>query len=141
MQVLSSPGAFKRLLAHFALHVLPMQALATAAPAKLSTEADHVGSQVVDNSGPTTAVAPLLGWVLPKRLARRAVTRQLLKRQVRSCAAAHEAQMHGRAWLLRQRSAFDLKQFPSAASVPLRLAVRGELQALWQQALLRCRKA
>jgi ribonuclease P protein component len=118
--------------------------------ASLSTElstapATHSGTDVDDSqeSGPTalvetpTPAAGLdrwLGLVVPKRHSKRAVTRTLLKRQIRSVAAACAPQLEPGLWVVRQRSPFDPKQFPSAASDALKDAARAELRALFERA-------
>jgi ribonuclease P protein component len=56
-----------------------------------------------------------LGLVVPKRHAKRAVTRTLVKRQIRNVAAACAPQLEPGLWVVRQRSPFDPKQFPSCA--------------------------
>jgi len=70
-----------------------------------------------------------LGVVVPKRHAKRSVTRSLLKRQIRAAFADH-AQLPPGMWVVRLRSPFDRKLFPSAASDALRLAAHGELAQL-----------
>lgn len=74
-----------------------------------------------------------LGLVVPKRHARRSVTRQLIRRQMR--AAVCRRPLHAGQWLLRLRAGFDPRRYPSAASQALRLAVRGELDALFERVL------
>ena len=76
-----------------------------------------------------------LGLVVPKRHARRAVTRTLVKRQIRNVAAACAPQLEPGLWVVRQRSPFDPKQFPSAASDALKEAARSELRALFDRAV------
>ena len=71
-----------------------------------------------------------LGVVLPKRLARRAVTRTLLKRQIRSALGAREKALPGGLWVVRLRAPFDRAQFVSAASDALRRSAREELVQL-----------
>jgi ribonuclease P protein component len=71
-----------------------------------------------------------LGMVVPKRHARRAVTRTLLKRQIRGAVARHAALLSPGLWVVRMRSGFERDRFPSAASDALRLAVQGELERL-----------
>lgn len=72
-----------------------------------------------------------LGAVLPKRLARRAVTRNLLRRQIRAAVERHLATLPPGLWLVRLRAGFDRASFVSAASETLRCAARAELdQAL-----------
>jgi ribonuclease P protein component len=75
-----------------------------------------------------------LGVVIPKRQARRAVTRNLLKRQVRSVFAQHEPRLPGGLWLVRLRQGFGKADFASAASQPMRVAVRRELEGLFAPA-------
>jgi ribonuclease P protein component len=75
-----------------------------------------------------------LGLVVPKRHARRAVTRTLVKRQIRNVAAACACQLEPGLWVVRQRSPFDPAQFPSAASDALKEAARTELRALFERA-------
>ena len=71
-----------------------------------------------------------IGAVVPKRHARRAVTRSLLKRQIYAAAARHRDQLEPGLWIVRLRSPFERAQFPSATSPALRLSVRNELDAL-----------
>jgi ribonuclease P protein component len=77
----------------------------------------------------------MLGAVVPKRHARRAVTRSLLKRQIRVCLtsraeACPQAWPPG-IWVVRLRAPFDRAQFPSAGSGALRSAARAELDAVF----------
>ena len=75
-----------------------------------------------------------LGALVPKRWAKRAVTRNTIKRQIYHVSQLFETQLAPGAHVVRLRSAFDSKQFPSATSAPLRAAVRQELFALFNQA-------
>jgi ribonuclease P protein component len=84
--------------------------------------------------GGFTGLDRWLGLVVPKRHARRAVTRTLVKRQIRNVAAACAARLEPGLWVVRQRSPFDPKQFPSAASDALKEAARAELRALFERA-------
>lgn len=70
-----------------------------------------------------------LGLVVPKRHARRSVTRQLIRRQMRAAVARRP--LPAGDWLLRLRSGFDPARYPSAASAALRAAVRSELDQLF----------
>ena len=65
-----------------------------------------------------------LGAMTPKRWARRAVTRNAIKRQIYAVAAALEPQLPPDAHVVRLRAAFDRKQFLSASSDALKQAVR-----------------
>jgi ribonuclease P protein component len=71
-----------------------------------------------------------LGTVVPKRHARRAVTRNLLKRQMRAVLADHADRLPAGLWVLRLKAPFDPRQFPSAASRPLQVSARAELAQL-----------
>jgi ribonuclease P protein component len=78
-----------------------------------------------------------LGLVVPKRHAKRSVTRQLLKRQMRAAVLEQQARPHPLShglWVLRLRAAFDVSQFPSAASGALATEARHELRQLLQRA-------
>lgn len=70
---------------------------------------------------------------MPKRHARRSVTRSLLKRQVRGAFQRAENHLPAGLWLVRLRQPFAVKQFPSAASGALSLAARRELDELLTQ--------
>jgi ribonuclease P protein component len=74
------------------------------------------------------------GWVVPKRHARRAVTRNLIRRQLREALRRHADRLDGGLWLLRLRAAFDTAHFQSAASPALRQAVRAEIDGLLARA-------
>ncbi len=80
----------------------------------------------VDNL-PTTQ---WLGCIVPKRQARRAVTRNLLKRQMRECFHRHAATLPKGLWLLRLHAGFVLRDYPSARSDLLALSARAELERL-----------
>lgn len=79
------------------------------------------------------APGPWLGVVVPRRWARRAVTRNAIKRQVRAVAALHPPPAG--AWVVRLKRAWPTSEFPSATSAPLRRAVRAELLQLLAQRL------
>ena len=78
-----------------------------------------------------------LGLVVPKRHAKRAVTRTLIKRQMRAVMQAHAVHLTSGLWVLRLRAPFDRKVFISAASEHLRGAVHDELTLLVQRAAAR----
>ncbi len=102
--------------AHFALHRL---ALGQAAPAQAGSPALFPVPQ------------PWIGAVVPKRWARRAVTRNTLKRQIYTVAQDHAERLRVAAHVVRLRTGFDRQQFPSATSPALRQAARAELQQLF----------
>ncbi len=75
-----------------------------------------------------------LGSVIPKRHARRSVTRNLLRRQIRAVMADQLERLPPGLWLVRLRSPFARQDFPSAASGALRQAARAELVQLFDRA-------
>ena len=74
-----------------------------------------------------------LGAMVPKRWAKRAVTRNAIKRQIYNVSADFEPLLNERAHLVRLRAAFDRSQFVSASSDVLKAAVRAELQQLFSR--------
>jgi ribonuclease P protein component len=75
-----------------------------------------------------------LGALVPKRWARRAVTRNSIRRQIYAVSSAHAATLPAAAHVVRLRAGFDRQQFVSATSSLLKQAVRGELQQLFARA-------
>jgi ribonuclease P protein component len=75
-----------------------------------------------------------LGAMVPKRWARRAVTRNAIKRQIYGVSAAPDTVLPSAAHVVRLRAGFDRKEFVSASSDKLKAAVRAELQQLMQRA-------
>jgi ribonuclease P protein component len=81
-----------------------------------------------------------LGMVIPKKQAKRAVTRNLVRRQMREAAGrflrsgVSPTGTDG-LWLLRLKQGFSHSEFPSADSLPLRRLVRQELDQLFLKAL------
>lgn len=128
--------------AHFAMHHL--FAVASSPPVRvegthvdgLSTTSGTTGGAPVDDSA-ETALPPgsqWLGAVVPKRHARRAVTRSLLKRQIYAAGERHRGRIGSGLWVVRQRAPFDRVQFPSAASDALKQIARAELDSLFEAA-------
>ena len=78
-----------------------------------------------------------MGAVLPKRWAKRAVTRNAIKRQIYRVSTDVESALPVAAYVVRLRSGFDRTQFVSATSEALQTAVRRELQQLFERALER----
>lgn len=75
-----------------------------------------------------------LGAVIPKRWAKRAVTRNMIKRQIFTLMAQPQLDMPpptpGFAYVVRLRAEFDKSHFMSASSKLLKTAVRDELAQL-----------
>jgi ribonuclease P protein component len=124
--------------AHFAVHHLAAQPTASARPgsgaaaAELSTIVGPAGALSVDDST-DAGLAPGDAWVgavVPKRHARRAVTRSLIKRQIYAAAERHRDRLAPGLWIVRLRLPFDRSHFVSAASQALRADARRELESL-----------
>lgn len=76
--------------------------------------------------------ASRIGAVVPKRWARKAVTRNLIKRQIYAMSREEWALLPDADRVIRLRKSFDSQRFVSASSITLRLAVRTELHQLLQ---------
>jgi ribonuclease P protein component len=138
--------------AHFAVHHVaavprpPARAAKRTGVAKLSTAVDEPVEMSVDDllrAGPEPRRAKgtlWMGTVVPKRHARRAVTRNLLKRQIRSVAVERQHELPGGLWVVRLRAPIE-HTFVSAASTLLRDAVRGELERALEAAVRALRPA
>ncbi len=72
-----------------------------------------------------------IGAMVPKRWARRAVTRNLVKRQIYSLAENHFPGDQAWAYVVRLRQGFAIKQFSSGSSLALKQAVKEQLLALF----------
>lgn len=145
--------------AHFALHRLVLGADGTAttggavvvsgeAGAALATPVTKAPATAVkaasESTGPGFTPQALfavpdvwLGAMVPKRWARRAVTRNAIKRQIYTVGATFEERLPQAAHVVRLRSTFDRKQFISATSDQLKQAVRAELLQLFGHAARR----
>lgn len=147
---LQRPVDFERVLgrqsrarsAHFALHHLSADPAPSAwhaarlrtAQAELSTGESQPVHNPVEHDPPAAPQGCWVGIVVPKRHAKRSVTRQLLKRQIRAAFAERPGMPPG-LWVVRLRSPFDRQKFPSAASDALRQAARAELAQLLDKAM------
>lgn len=78
-----------------------------------------------------------MGAMVPKRWAKRAVTRNAIKRQIYSVSTEFESVLPVAAHVVRLRLGFDRKQFISATSDELKASVRLELQQLFARAAAR----
>ena len=122
---------------HFAVHHLsasplrPQRLVKQAVENELSTGPAPICPQPVDDC----LADWWLGCVVPKRHAKRAVTRSLLKRQVRGAFERHESGLPQGIWLVRLRQGYPVSAFPSARSPALQLAARIELDQLFTRAL------
>ncbi len=108
-------------------------AMAGAPVAKTPHFALHRGALDVHSSAGRALFSAADAWVgvvLPKRWARRAVTRNAIRRQIYELSRLHADALPHAAWVVRLRSEFSRKQFVSATSEPLKRAVRAELEQL-----------
>jgi ribonuclease P protein component len=122
---------------HFSVHHLAgSPSLAKPRSGKLSTIAAEASAAAVDDlpSFDDSGSRSWVGAVVPKRHAKRAVTRSLLKRQIYAAAERHRERLAPGLWIVRLRSPFDRSQFRSAASDVLRRGARAELEALLEAA-------
>jgi ribonuclease P protein component len=138
--VLASP--IRARSAHFAAHHLAQapepskRALARSVVSMLSTDDPDACAQPVEDPRPPQP-APMRWWfaaVVPKRHARKAATRNLLRRQIRGALLTHRDSLARGIWLVRLRAPFDARAFRSATSVALRIAARHELDGLLMRA-------
>jgi ribonuclease P protein component len=74
-----------------------------------------------------------VGAVLPKRLARRAVTRNALKRQIYNVMTVFESRLPVGDHVVRLRAPFDRTLFVSATSTQLKRVARLELEQLLER--------
>lgn len=124
---------------HFAVPSLERKVKNTASAAQLSTAQPPEVAEPVDECGHEHLVWRL-GLVLPKRMARRSVTRSLIKHQARELWRLHAPALHAAGWIsaqqpvgnwvLRLKAPWPKTEFPSAASEPLKQVVRTELLAM-----------
>lgn len=137
MQRLKSRPQFEAVLsgntvsrtAHFALHRIGLPA-AGQLPDRITAGPGSARPQAL------FAVQDVwIGAVVPKRWAKRAVTRNAIKRQIYNVSASLESRLPAAAHVVRLRSGFDSRLFRSATSDALKQAVRAELQQLFASAI------
>lgn len=107
--------------AHFALH-------------RCGLTASTVVSGNLQSSPLFSSEGVWLGAMVPKRWAKRAVTRNTIKRQIYGVSQSFEMSLAQQAHVVRLRATFDRTQFLSATSDLLKSAVREELQQLFSRA-------
>lgn len=107
--------------AHFALHGCTLPHKASAQQPQGQERAQALFS----------CVDIWMGAMVPKRWAKRAATRNLIKRQIYTLSAEHAHAFAQGAHVVRLRSGFGTQHFPSASSSALKLAVRQELLQLF----------
>jgi len=114
--------------------------------AKTPNFALHLRSEPTNASPQTPAHSPdqaalfepqaaSLGAMVPKRWARKAVTRNLVKRQIYAVAQEHLPDQPPHAYVVRLRQPFAAQKFRSAASGALKQEVRSQLLTLLNRPL------
>jgi ribonuclease P protein component len=146
---------------HFAVPSLARKGKAARAAAlaasQLSTgQGEPLGEPVEECDLGSLSLAPSpmvwrLGLVVPKRMARRSVTRSLIKHQARELWRLHAPALLEAGWIspeqpvgnwvLRLKAPWPKTEFPSAASEPLKQLVRAELLAMLAHCAKGARKA
>jgi ribonuclease P protein component len=120
---------------HFALHRVALQqnAESKTAPQAVAQAASTVSADASQSlSKPLFAVQDTwLGVIVPKRWAKRAVTRNTIKRQIYAVSTDSSCHLPIAAHVVRLRAGFDRAEFISATSDKLKIAVRAELQHLF----------
>lgn len=74
-----------------------------------------------------------MGAIVPKRWAKRAVTRNAIKRQIYNVSTDLKSALPVAAHVVRLRAGFDRGQFKSATSDGLKKAVRAEIELLFSK--------
>jgi ribonuclease P protein component len=137
VRVLAQPAAVGN--RYFALHGLAVKprtsVKAGTVASNLSTSDAQLSTVPVNKASTVKAQAVdghqlWLGVIVPKRFARRAVTRTLVKRQIRYGVGRYAHTLPPGLWVVRLRAGFDQTGFASAASQALRAAVRREVEHL-----------
>lgn len=116
---------------HFALHCVPLPLVMLRDTAITTEPAVSEGTLLF----PVRSV--WVGAMVPKRWAKRAVTRNAIKRQIYNVSLEFEAALPVAAHVVRLRSGFDKSHFVSATSEALKSAVNQELRQLFDRALVR----
>lgn len=90
----------------------------------------HMAPTEALNLSPAGAARPIIGVICPKRWAKRAVTRNTIKRQIYAVTNELADQLPAACLVLRLAAGFSRDEFTSATSLKLKMAVRQELQGL-----------
>ena len=137
-QVLNAPPRARS--AHFVVHHLPRRPSAGKVGVPIRGAADLLTADTPELSlsvDESSLTGLWLGLVVPKRHAKRAVTRTLLKRRIRAAVATTAASLAPGLWVVRLRTPFDRGEFISAASDRLDRVATDELSTLMAAAAAR----
>ncbi|WP_310614173.1 ribonuclease P protein component [Limnohabitans sp.] len=119
-QAVMSAGSVAR-TPHFVLHQWQP-------PAKASTGSGFEETPTLFVDG-----VLMMGALTPKRWAKRAVTRNLIRRQIHAVSREFEKGLTPTAYVVRLRAAFNPSSFVSASSDVLKQTVREELKQLFSR--------
>jgi ribonuclease P protein component len=119
-QAVMSAGSVAR-TPHFVLHQWQP-------PAKASTGSGFEETPTLFVDG-----VLMMGALTPKRWAKRAVTRNLIRRQIHAVSREFEKSLTPTAYVVRLRAAFNPSSFLSASSDVLKQTVREELKQLFSR--------
>ena len=75
----------------------------------------------------------MMGALTPKRWAKRAVTRNLIRRQIHAVSHEFSKGLTATAYVVRLRAPFNTQKFVSASSDVLKQTVREELKQLFER--------
>jgi ribonuclease P protein component len=106
----SSSGVWRS--AHFVLHMASIETLSSLPQAQFD------------------AARPIIGVICPKRWAKRAVTRNTIKRQIYAVTHELATELPAACLVLRLAAGFPRDEFTSATSAKLKMALRQELLGL-----------
>lgn len=137
MQRLKTRSQFQAVLAgervanttHFVLHRLALNCGERPSPfGRAAPIGAQTGATIQDS---------WIGAMVPKRWAKRAVTRNTIRRQIYSVSSEQAISGSAVAHVVRLRAGFDCGEFVSASSPALKKLVRQELTQLFAHALRR----
>jgi ribonuclease P protein component len=105
------------------------------AAGKVVSKSAHFALHAFSGAGGANSLPkpPSIGVIAPKRLAKRAVTRNTIKRQIYAVSAALQTRIQADHYVVRLRAPFEKSVFTSATSEPLKRCIRAELDALFSK--------
>ena len=133
----SRPAKYIAVLGQSDAGSVPDGELSTAADVSQTSPVDDLTVYAESEALKSELTGVWLGAVVPKRHARRSVTRILLKRQIRSVVTGQSSILGHGLWVVRLRAPFDRTKYPSAASDELKHAARAELEQVLASAIER----
>jgi ribonuclease P protein component len=135
LQRLQTRAQFDAVLGHRALASTEHFALHCSDRLDASLEVAHQPPHADPARTPVAGLKqPAIGAMVPKKWARKAVTRNLIRRQIYSLAEHQLPHRPALAYVVRLRRSFSAQRFLAASSVPLKNEVRAQLVLLLAQA-------